>query len=68
MKCNYCIFYKKECELFGKVKPTFLRTIEGCNLYFNQAKKLQELKKDRNSFNNYLRRLEIERMIYTKRE
>lgn len=55
MKCNRCELERGQsntcgtgyyCELFGEDVPEEFATYDGCNLMFNEAKKLSELLND----------------------
>lgn len=66
MRCNFCIMYNKQCQIFGNEIPQFIKTIDGCDLKFNQVKKLNKIKSNEEEFEGYLKEIKFMKDIYKR--
>lgn len=66
MRCNFCFMFNKGCQIFGDEIPDFIKTIDGCDLKFNQVKKLNKIKRNEEEFEEYLREIKFMKDIYKR--
>lgn len=67
MKCNYCVFNVKNCTCFKENIPKQLKTLDGCSLHYNQAKKLHSLINNEEEYKKYLKDVIVYKEFYERK-